>query len=153
MRGITFGVVMVMLWVSTASSQSMTPATSEGTESNDQPTATFKTTVVGPVSALPALLLPLYTAFIGLEAADGYYTWAGVRRRGVEVNPVVAYATGNVYKLLGLKMTTSATTIYFAERLRRAHPLRALVLMAGINGALSWVVWHDTRVIRTLEHK
>ena len=112
------------------------------------PVTNFKTSVVGTAPARPRVLLPLYTAFVCLESADTYFTWLGIRRGALELNPITAHATGNALKLLGLKAATSAATLHFSERDRKEHPKRALFTMAAINGAMSWVVWHDRQVAR-----
>ena len=115
-----------------------------------EPEASFKVSVVGTASQRPALLLPLYAMFIGVQAADGYFTWVGLRRHASEMNPIVGYASGSAFRLACVKAASSASTIFFTERLRREHPRRALAVTAAINGALSWIALHDSLVARKL---
>jgi hypothetical protein len=116
----------------------------------DEPSTTFRVTVVGMVPARPRALVPLYAGFVCLESADSFFTLLGIRRGAVELNPIAARATGSTIKFLGLKAASSAATIHFIERDRKEHPKRAWLTMAAINGAMSWVVWHDMTVARRL---
>jgi hypothetical protein len=93
-----------------------------------------------------ALMMPLYTSFAGLTAADGSLTWLAVHRGAVEANRFVAPIAGDAAGLSGLKVATGAVTLLAVEQLRRDHPRAAMWMMIAVNGTLTWVVWHNSQV-------
>ena len=118
----------------------------------DPPAETFRVTVVGEPGPRPKGLVWLYGAFLGLSTADGALTWFNIRHGAAEQNPLIG--SGNrAPSLFGMKIGSSVSTIFFAERLRREHPRRALVVMAAINGAMSWVVWRNEQISRKIRHE
>ena len=50
--------------------------------------------------------------------------------------------------MLGLKLATTASTIFFAERAWRKNRVAAVVMMTAINGATAAVAMHNMRNAR-----
>ena len=114
--------------------------------------------VIAPVSLVvvesapatrPALLPVLYATLGAVNAWDMYSTSAALKAGAVEGNPVVAPVAGNTGAMLGLKLATAGTTIFFAERLWRKNRVAAIVMMAGINGATAAIAMRNIRNART----
>jgi len=93
----------------------------------------------------PRLLTPLYLSFIGLQAGDLYTTTVGLRQGAQERNALIGALGGG--GTVALKVLSTAGTIFAAERLWPHHPVRALVLMAAVNGALAAVAIHNGSVL------
>jgi hypothetical protein len=91
----------------------------------------------------PALLLPLYASYVGLQVTDGYLTWTAVHHGAVEQNVIVKPIAGNAPGLLGVKVGISVATILLMERLRHDHPRAAVWMMVALNSGASWVVWRN----------
>lgn len=98
--------------------------------------------------AAPALRRGLIVSFGALQALDALSTMKALKAGGREANPAMAGIVSNRATLFAVKAGTAAATAYFAERLSRNHPKRALVLMAVLNSAYVAVVAHNYRVAR-----
>jgi Domain of unknown function (DUF5658) len=92
----------------------------------------------------PALLPALYATFGAIQAWDVYSTSAALTSGGREANPVTARAAGHTGQMIALKAATSASTIYFAERIWRRNRVMAVVLMVGINSGMAAIALHNT---------
>ena len=110
--------------------------------------------VIAPVSLVvvesapakrPAVLPVLYATLGAVSAWDMYSTSAALKAGAVEGNPVVAPVASNTAGMLGLKLATAGTTIFFAERLWRKNRVAAIVMMAAINGATAAVAVRNIR--------
>ena len=87
----------------------------------------------------PAALPILYTMLGAVQAWDVYSTSAALKAGAVEANPLVAPVVSNSGRMLGLKLATAGTTIFFAERLWKKNRMAAIVMMTAINGATAAV--------------
>ena len=96
----------------------------------------------------PAALKAMYGTFVALQAVDLYSTSRAIDAGAREANPVVAPASGNQAAMLAIKAVTSATTVYFAERVRKRNPKASVVLMAIVNGVTAAAVAHNLRNAR-----
>ena len=96
----------------------------------------------------PALLSALYVTYAGIQAFDVYTTSESLRWGGREVNPVVAPLSRDMVALSALKAATTIGTIYCVDRLWRRHRVAAVILMAGLNGAVGAVAAHNASVAR-----
>lgn len=96
----------------------------------------------------PALLSALYVTYAGVQAFDGYTTSVSLRRGAREINPVVVPLAGDMVAFSALKVATTIGTIYCVDRLWRRHRVAAVVLMAGLNGAVGAVAAHNSSVGR-----
>ena len=114
--------------------------------------------VIAPVSLVvvesapakrPAVLPVLYATLGAVNAWDMYSTSAALKAGAVEGNPVVAPVASNTGGMLGLKLATAGTTIFFAERLWRKNRVAAIVMMAAINGATAAVAVRNIQNART----
>jgi hypothetical protein len=102
------------------------------------PLAAFVPTAKRP-SALPAL----YATLGAMQAFDVYSTSVALKAGAKEANPVAAPFAGNAGSMLGLKVATTAGTIFFAERMWKSNKVGAIVMMVAINSATAVVSMHN----------
>ena len=113
-----------------------------------KPLVTMPPSVKTGTSGDTVLRRSLIVSFGALQALDAHSTLKALKNGGVEANPVMSGIASNGGALLAVKMGTAAATAYFAERLAKNHPKRAVVLMAVLNSAYVAVVAHNYRVAR-----
>jgi hypothetical protein len=90
--------------------------------------------------------LPVLYASLGLmQAWDIYSTGAALKAGAREANPAAAPFAGNAGSLIALKATTTASTIFFAERMWKKNKVAAIVMLTAINGATAAVSMHNMR--------
>lgn len=87
----------------------------------------------------------LYGSYVVLHVADAHTTISNLRRGQREINPVFASFGRESVTLIALKAASTATTVYFVERVRRKSRRAAIVLMVTLNGATAAVVAHNLR--------
>ena len=104
------------------------------------PTATYDTPVNRP-AALPVL----YASLGALQVLDIYSTTSALKVGAREANPTASPFAGNTGALIGLKTATTASSIFFAERLWKKNRMGAIVMMAVVNGATAAVSIHNMR--------
>ena len=63
-----------------------------------------------------------------------------------EANPVMRGVVGSPAAFFAVKAGSTAGMIWIAERMRKKHPVRAMVFMASANAAMAAVVAHNMRV-------
>ncbi len=98
-----------------------------------------------PQAKRPAILPALYGTLGAMQVWDAYSTTVALQAGGHEVNPAAAAFAKNTGALLGLKAVTTASTIFFAERMWKKNRAGAVVLMAVINGATAAVAMNNMR--------
>lgn len=98
----------------------------------------------------PAILPVLYVTLGAMQALDVYSTRAAISAGAREANPTASAFTGSTGSLLGLKAATTASTIFFAERLRKKSRVGAIVMLVAINGATAAVAMHNMRNAQAL---
>ena len=91
----------------------------------------------------PALLLPLYGSFVTLQALDVMTTMRALNQGGHEANPLMAGAVGSPAAFVALKAASTVSTVIASEKLRRDHPVAAVLLMVGVNSLMATVVAHN----------
>ena len=97
-----------------------------------------------PEPRRPAALVPMYASLAALQAADFVSTTRALSSGAAyEANPIMRGVVGSPAAFLAVKAGTTAGTIWIAERLRKKHPVRALVLMASTNALMAAVVAHN----------
>jgi hypothetical protein len=96
----------------------------------------------------PALLPTLYVTLGVMQVWDLYSTSAAIKAGAHEANPAAAPFAGNKGSLLGLKMATTASTIFFAERAWKKNRVAAVVMMTAINGVTAAVAMRNMRNAR-----
>jgi uncharacterized protein DUF5658 len=96
----------------------------------------------------PASLPALYMTFAAMQAWDLYSTSAALKVGSRENNPLAAPFAGNPGSMIALKAMSTASTIFFAERLWKNHRVAAVVVMTAINGATAAVALHNMRTAR-----
>jgi hypothetical protein len=106
-------------------------------------TALPKLSVPEPQVKRPVLLPALYVSLGVMQAWDAHSTSAALKAGAREANPTAAPFAGNRGSMLGLKAVTTASTIFFAERMWKKNRTGAIVMMAVINGATAAVAMHN----------
>jgi hypothetical protein len=96
----------------------------------------------------PAILPALYASLGVMQAWDIYSTSAAMKAGAREANPAAAPFAGNAGSLIALKATTTASTIFFAERMWKKNKVAAIVMLTAINGATAAVSIHNMRNAR-----
>jgi hypothetical protein len=91
----------------------------------------------------PPALVPLYLSFSALQVLDIASTHHALDRGGREANPVVASVIDSTPATIAVKAGSTAAIIYLAERLRKRHPVAAVVLMVGLNAGYAGLVAHN----------
>ncbi|MGH9147624.1 MAG: DUF5658 family protein [Vicinamibacterales bacterium] len=94
----------------------------------------------------PRALLPLYLSFVSLQVLDIASTRRALEGGAREANPIVAPLSNSTPALVAMKVGSTAAIIYLTERLRKRHPVTAVVLMVGLNAAYAGVVAHNYSV-------
>ena len=126
------------------------PASAAGLDdaSAAAPTIPVSTAMASP---RPDIIPSLYVSLAALQAYDGYSTIRGIRNGAREVNPIVGNAAGQPIAMWTLKAASTATTIYYAERLWRQHRRgQAITLLVVANAMMGAVAAHNASVISSL---
>lgn len=97
------------------------------------------------VSERPAVLPLLYASLGALQVLDIYSTRSALNAGAREANVAAAPFAGSTGSMIGLKAVTTASTIFFAERLWKKNKVGAIVMLAAINGATAAVSMHNMR--------
>jgi hypothetical protein len=116
------------------------PAITEGRAQTPSVTEMAARAVTPESPKRPSLLVPLYVSFGTLQALDAHSTLRAIQTGAREQNPIVEPFGRNPAALLALKGATTAGTIVLAEKLRRHHPVKAMVMMAAVNVAYAAIV-------------
>lgn len=93
----------------------------------------------------PGVVSALYASLGAMQVLDVYSTQSALKAGAREANPTAAPFAGNVGSMLGLKVASTAGTIFFAERLWRTNKVAAIVMLAAINGSVAAVSMHNLR--------
>jgi hypothetical protein len=96
----------------------------------------------------PGTLVGLYSSLAVLNALDVYSTMRAVENGAREVNPLVAPTAGSPGVSLAIKAGTTATTIYFAEKLWKRNRAAAIVTMVAVNAGTAAIVARNLRNAR-----
>jgi hypothetical protein len=97
----------------------------------------------------PRALVPLYASLIGLQALDIHSTRRAMESGTTgEGNPLMRPFVENDAAFIAVKATTTASTIFLTERLRKTHPKVAVVLAASLNIAMAAVVARNYHLSR-----
>ena len=91
----------------------------------------------------PAALPALYAALGAMQAFDIYSTSAALKAGATEANPSAKPFVGNAGSMLGMKVATTASTIFFAERMWKKNKVGAIVMMVAVNGATAAISMHN----------
>lgn len=91
----------------------------------------------------------MYVSFAALQVMDAVSTRKALAAGGREANPAMTGIVKSNAALFAVKAGTAAATTYFAERLAKHHPRRAMILMAVLNTAYAGIVAHNYRVARS----
>lgn len=96
----------------------------------------------------PAAVGVMYGTLGALQVLDVYSTRRALHHGGTEANPLVRPAADSAAAMAVIKAVSTATTIYFAERVWKKNRKGAVVLMAIMNGATAAVVARNLRNAR-----
>lgn len=94
----------------------------------------------------PASLTALYAGFVGLQVLDARTTSGAVSRGARETNPLLGQ--NNQARIWAVRAASTASTIYFVERMWKKNRVGAVLLMAGINGGYAAIAAHNLRQAR-----
>ena len=90
------------------------------------------------------MVLPALYGMLGaMQVWDVYSTSTALNAGAKERNPAAAVFAENTGQLIGLKMATTASTIFFAERMWKKNKAAAIIMMVAINGATAAVSLHN----------
>jgi hypothetical protein len=94
--------------------------------------------------------MPLYTASIGLNAADVVLTTVASSRGAKEANALLGWAS-EPWRMAAVKAGTAAVTILLTEgQWRAGHRRRAVITMAAVVALNAAVVAHNARALARL---
>ena len=99
-------------------------------------------------SGLTALRRGMYASFAALQIMDGVSTRTALNNGAREANPAMGAIAKNSTAMFAVKAGTAVATTFFAEKLAKKHPKRAVILMAVLNAGYAAVVMHNYRVAR-----
>lgn len=88
----------------------------------------------------------MYVSFAALQIMDAVSTRKALSGGAREANPLLGGIARNSAALFAVKAGTAAATTYFAEKLAKKHPRRAMIMMAALNTAYVAIVAHNYRV-------
>ena len=89
----------------------------------------------------------LASTYVALNTLDVYTTTMALRSgAGVEANPLLSPAAGNLAALTAVKAASTAATIVLARRLWKRHPAGAITLLVVANVGMAVVVSHNAHV-------
>ena len=103
-----------------------------------------------PTRERPAILPALYVALGAVQAWDVYSTRAALTAGAREANPTAAPFAKSSGSMLGLKAATTASTIFFAERMWKKNKVGAIVMLVAVNGATAAVSMQNMRNAKKL---
>ena len=93
----------------------------------------------------PAVLMPLYFTFVGLQALDVHSTMSAVESGAREANPMVRGTVGNPAGMVVLKAGTAAGVVFLTEKVWRRNRTAAIVTMFALNSVYVTVAAHNYR--------
>jgi hypothetical protein len=89
----------------------------------------------------------MYGAFATLQALDYHSTTRAIARGvGREANPIARSIVKNRPAFLTAKAAATVGMVYAAEKMWKAHPVRAIVFIGAANAAMAAVVAHNYSV-------
>jgi hypothetical protein len=94
----------------------------------------------------PVALPSLYVSFAALQIVDARTTMGVLRRGASEANPLLSQP--NQMGVWAVKAASTASTIYFVERIWKKNRVAAVLVMAGINGGYAAIAAHNTKQAR-----
>jgi hypothetical protein len=88
----------------------------------------------------------LYASFVALQVLDARTTTGALSRGAHEINPLLG--TGSSGATWAVKAASTASTIFFVERIWKKNRIRAVLVMAGINAGYAALAAHNARQAR-----
>jgi hypothetical protein len=130
----------------TAAADQPAPATRAGLAAA---AAQMPSAPIQPRSGVPqsprGLMPALYAGNIALQAMDTHSTFRALDAGLVEGNPLMRWTTAHPVAFVSMKAAATASTILVAQKIRKKHPGRAALFMAGVNTAYALIVLHNYR--------
>jgi hypothetical protein len=94
----------------------------------------------------PALLVPLYSSYIALQGLDIHSTLTTVGSgRAREANPLLREVAHSSSGLIALKAASTMGVIWGTEKLWKKNRVAAVLLMVGVNSAMTYAVARNYR--------
>jgi hypothetical protein len=143
--------IVTLMTIATLSIASLANAAEK--EETSIPNAIERLYAIGSIShdvpvKRPAILPALYVTLAAMQAWDVYSTSAAMKAGASEGNPIAAPFVGNPGSMIALKVMSTASTIYFAERMWKKNRVKAVLVLAAINGATAAISMHNMRNVR-----
>ena len=157
MTSVTALVVAATVWISPTASDpardasvAAAPASSlaAAMAAAPAPEAPVERWMVDRKVSRPAAVTVMYGTLGALQALDAYSTRRALANGAAEVNPILKDAAGNRGAMVAAKVLSTASSIYFAERVWKKNRKAAVVLMAVVNGVTGAVVARNLRNAR-----
>jgi hypothetical protein len=104
--------------------------------------------LTAPTPSRLGTLVPLYASFAMLQTLDAHSTIRAIENGATERNPLLRDLAGHPAGLFALKAGVTASTILLTEKIRKKHPVGAIVLMAALDSFYATVVVHNYRATR-----
>ncbi len=98
----------------------------------------------------PVALVPLYVSYAVLNGLDGHSTLRAIDGGASEGNPLMAPFARHPAAMAAVKAGMVAATILGVERLRKKHPVAAVVFMAAATSLYAVVAAHNYRLAHRL---
>jgi hypothetical protein len=134
---------VLMIVAPTSDAQSLATTSLPGGAADDPAPETVSSHVSRGAPSLG--LASLYATFVGLQALDLQSTSWARQRGGTEGNPVMALSAETPY-LVALKGLGTFSVVFATEKIRKKHPVTAVVMMVGLNLGYSMIVAHNLSV-------
>jgi hypothetical protein len=110
------------------------------------PSATVALGGQNDIENRPGVLLPLYAAFVTLDALDVHSTTRALGQHDAhEGNPVLGSLVTSKPAFVMTKLVSATLVIWGAERLWKRNRIAAVAIMGGITGMMAIVDIHNYR--------
>ena len=128
----------------------MAAATVRAEESEREGSHLVRPAAYQPDVRRPSALPALYASLGAMHVWDVYSTRAALKAGAREANPAATRLAGSPSSLIGLKAATTASTIFFAERMWKKNKVGAIVMLVAVNGATAAVSMQNMRNAKKL---
>jgi hypothetical protein len=95
-----------------------------------------------------SLLVPLYMSFGAMQVLDIHSTQLGLKRGGIEWNPMMRGIVGSPVATAAMKMGATAGIILLSEKLRKRNAAAAVMTMVTLTSASAIIVSHNYSIGR-----
>jgi uncharacterized protein DUF5658 len=101
---------------------------------------------IAPRAERPAILIPLYTSFVTLQALDIHSTLRAPQFGGREANPIVGGMLGSPAAFVAAKIGMTAGIYLVSERLWKRNKAASIATMIALDSVYAGIVAHNYAV-------